>query len=392
MLHQKTLQSVLWTTLQVMPQTCFVWQSAEIIGDAACQTLGLMGGMQRFARKSLHDLIHPQDMPATLWALHSFCPQPDNGALTLQYRLRQENGHYKQVIETVSHQQNGQILSRLTLADANTAHTDTHLPALPVFQTADMQNTPLETFLSAWRDNRLTLAYQPVIDARTGQAAFYECLTRLQTTDGNILPASTFIKIAETHGLTRLIDTACLRLAIRNLQETRDLHLSINVATATFVDPEWLHIIIDSCNADKTLAARLIVEVTEHDLMQDIAHTVQTLNRLRDLGLRIAMDDFGAGQTALRHLLQLPISILKFDRSFISQMREDQSNLFLTTLQNLAHGLGLTTVAEGAESLSDIARLQSLGIDMIQGYAVGMPSLQRLWVRDTSTPLHKKRA
>lgn len=381
MLHQKTLQSVLWTTLRAMPQTSFVWQNADVVSEAACQTLGLMGGVQRFNRKALHDLINPQDLPATLWALHTFCQQagaqPD---LTLHYRLRQENGHYIPVAEQVSHQQNGQILSRLTL----TASAIKPAPALPVMP--DAPATPLDIFLSAWRDNRLTLAYQPVIAAGTGAPAFYECLIRLQTTDGNILPASAFIKIAETHGLTRLIDTAGLRMAIANLQETASLHLSINVATATFADPEWLQIIETACAEDRTLSDRLIIEVTEHDLMQDMAQTVQTLNRLRDLGLRIAMDDFGAGQTALRHLLQLPLSILKFDRSFISQMSTDQSDLFLSTLQNLARGLNLVTVAEGAENLSDVTRLQALGIDLIQGYAVGMPSLQRPWMRDTHTP------
>ncbi len=387
MLHQKTLQSVLWTTLRAMPQTSFVWQNADVVSEAACQTLGLMGGVQRFNRKALHDLINPQDLPAMLWALHAFCQKMDSADLTLNYRLRQENGHYVQVTENVSHQQNGQILSRLTLATSITK-------AAPVLPTAidTPAATPLDIFLSAWRDNRLTLAYQPVIDARTGQPSFYECLIRLETPDGNILPASSFINVAETHGLTRLIDTACLRIALRDLQETGNLHLSINVATATFADPEWLEIVEDACETDHTLADRLIIEVTEHDLMQDMAQTVQTLNRLHSLGLRIAMDDFGAGQTALRHLLQLPLSILKFDRSFISQMNTDQSDLFLGTLQTLARGLNLVTVAEGAESLSDVNRLQSLGIDMIQGYAIGMPSLQRPWIRDIHTPRRKQRA
>jgi EAL domain-containing protein (putative c-di-GMP-specific phosphodiesterase class I) len=370
MLDHKSFVQTVWPHLQA-GHWSYVWQAADVLNRVVCQTVNDVSALH-FTRKILHDLINPQDLPAVLWDLNGFCRDRMAEPLTLRYRLRQASGHYQAITEHVSWQQNGQILSKLLMSDA-CAETAAAMPTILE------QNSPLETFLAAWRDDRLCLAYQPIINSRTGQPAFYECLMRLQTQDGNTLPAAAFIQTVEAHGLTRLIDMTCLRLALNELRDYPALSLSINVATATFTDPEWIRYLEDRCRNDASIAQRLIVEITEHDLMTDIESTCQTLARVRQLGVRTALDDFGAGQTSLRHLVQLPISILKLDRRFISQMSELHSNLFVGNLQNLAKGLGLVTVAEGAESLSDIQRLQQLGVDHIQGYAVGMPSLTKAW-------------
>lgn len=376
MLDHKAFIETIWAQLGGA-DWAYVWHTAEILNTAVCQSVGRTPSVH-FTRKTLHDLINPQDLPSVLWDLKTFSRTPGAAPLKLQYRLRQMSGHYEPVTEFVRWEPNGQILSSLRLSADATAKPAI-LPAI------SEQNSPLETFLSAWRDDRLLLAYQPVIDSKTNQPVFYECLMRLETPDGNVLPASTFIQTVEANGLTRLIDMTCLRLALKELRAYPQLQLSINAATATFTDPEWIRFIEDNCREDYSVASRLIVEITEHDLMTDIEGTCQTLNRLRQMGIRTALDDFGAGQTSLRHLVQLPLNILKFDRRFTSQMSLEHSNLFVGNLQNLAQGLGLTTVAEGAESLDDVNRLQKLGVHLIQGYAVGMPSLSRAWAKEAET-------
>lgn len=237
-----------------------------------------------------------------------------------------------------------------------------------------------DSFLTALHDNRITLAYQPVVNSDSSQPAFYECLVRMLGVDGRVVPAGAFMPAIEKMGLARLVDHFCLERAVSDLYESKDLNLSINVSAQTLYDSTWVSKITSLLARAPEVAHRLIIEISENAAMQDIENAKDVSKKLRNLGCRIALDDFGAGQTAFSHLHQLPIKILKIDRSFIYRSDEPQNRLFIRTLHQLAEGLGLETVAEGAETPHHVSLLRQEGINYIQGYIYGMPSLERQWL------------
>jgi len=133
----------------------------------------------------------------------------------------------------------------------------------------------------------------------------------------------------------------------------------------------------------RDIARRLVVEITETAALGDIAQSVRFVDTLRGVGCRVALDDFGAGHTSLRHLQILPVDIVKIDGSLVRNLRSrSQSRIFLRHLLGLINGFGLTTVAEGVENAEDAALLRAEGIEYLQGYHFGRPAIER-----TSPPM-----
>ncbi|MGE4313057.1 MAG: EAL domain-containing protein [Pseudobdellovibrionaceae bacterium] len=250
-------------------------------------------------------------------------------------------------------------------------------------QTAHEYRQMLDTgndFLQALRSNRVCLAFQPVQDTRKNATSFYECLIRLVTESGQIVSAGHFIEAVESMGLTRLVDLFCVRSAIRELMTYPDLHLSVNVSNHTLSDPTWLREVSESLRNHPDVAPRLIVEITESAAMQDISFTLKIVRDLQALGCRVALDDFGSGQTSFSQLRDLGLNIVKLDKSFVLGLESEENKLFIETLHALAAGMHMETVAEGAEDNETINYLASVGIEHIQGFAVGRPSVERLWL------------
>ncbi len=233
----------------------------------------------------------------------------------------------------------------------------------------------------ALRDKRFSLYFQPVVEAGSGQPAFYECLLRMFDDDNRAIPAGEFLPIAEKMGLVRSIDRFVLELVLEELRQSPDVHLALNISSLSTTDPSWLRTLIANVQRQPDLARRLVVEITETTALQDIKETIRFVAALREMGCRVALDDFGAGYTSFRHLQELAIDIVKIDGSFVKTIAErPNSRLFVTTLQSFADGLGLMTVAECVET-ADIARiLVEHNIGYLQGYHFGRPSPERLWL------------
>lgn len=249
----------------------------------------------------------------------------------------------------------------------------------------EAQNTRMllesgDAFLCAVKDDRLRLAFQPVVNSKTRNVSFHESLIRFYDAQGKMHSAANFMPTIERMGLSRLVDRYALRMAIQELSMFPALELSVNVSNLTLSDPDWLRGLVSALRDRPDVASRLIIEITESAVMQDIKKTIRLVNTLRSLKCRVALDDFGSGYTAFSQIKDLDISLIKIDKSFVRNIGEKENHLFVRTLQALADGVNVETVGEGAETMSDARMLADDGVHHIQGYAFGFPSVERVWL------------
>jgi len=243
-----------------------------------------------------------------------------------------------------------------------------------------------ERVLRALRSDRAPLAFQPVVETATGKVAYYEALLRVLDEKGAPVAAAEFIPAVEQLGLARIIDRHVIERAVSELAENTDVTLSVNISGLTVSDPLWLSHLTTLLEPQPLLAQRLIVEITETVAMADVRESERFVHALRQLGCRVAIDDFGAGYTSFRHLKQLNVDIVKIDGSFVQNLSENRENqLFVRTLNDLANGFGLKTVAEFVETADEAALLGDIGIGFLQGYYYGRPELGRIW-RNSAHP------
>ncbi len=230
------------------------------------------------------------------------------------------------------------------------------------------------------REDRFRLAFQPIVAAKTGKPVFHEALLRMQDSSGEFIAAAHLIPIAEKLGLVRLIDRAVVQMAVATLHKYPDARLSINISGTTATDPRWYPQITDILASNSSIINRLIVEITETVALGDLQETLRFVQRLRELGCSVAIDDFGAGYTSFRHLRELPVDILKLDGSFCRNLSESSDNRYLVrSLIDLAHTFGLQTVAEWVESEEDAAILRQWQVDFLQGNLFGEAQLEAPW-------------
>ncbi|MDB5491169.1 MAG: diguanylate cyclase domain protein [Micavibrio sp.] len=247
-------------------------------------------------------------------------------------------------------------------------------------QSARMQMRSADDFMAALKDNRVRLAFQPVVDAQTHAVEFHECLLRYVDGAGKIHAAGSFIPAIEKLGLSRLVDRHALRLSLQELEMFPDVSLSVNVSNLSLNDPDWLRGIVVALRDRTDVAKRMIVEITESAVIHDMDKTLRVIRTLRDLGCGVAIDDFGSGYTGFSQLKEMAVDIVKIDKTFVRNMAEKENHLFVKTLQMLADGLGIRTVGEGAETMTEAKLLASDGINLIQGYAFGYPGIDRCWL------------
>jgi EAL domain-containing protein (putative c-di-GMP-specific phosphodiesterase class I) len=239
----------------------------------------------------------------------------------------------------------------------------------------------VDTVKAALRQNRLLFAYQPVVCAATGIVDYFECLLRIRDEAGTILPGAEFITAVEDFGLIGLIDRFVLERAVQELATHPEVRLGFNVSGLTACDRPWLRTLSSRLRNRPDLARRIIVEITETAALSDIEETARFVDTLRDAGCRVALDDFGAGHTSLRHLQSLAVDTVKIDGSFVRNLADSPENrVFLRHLLGLTKGFGLSTIAECVENAADAALLRAEGIGYLQGYHIGAPTTLRPWL------------
>lgn len=244
----------------------------------------------------------------------------------------------------------------------------------------------------ALEEGRMRMAFQPVMNMDTGQITFFESLIRMIDNHGRLVAADEFFPALEELGMTRLLDVFALHCVVRELERFPDISLSVNVSNQSLVDASWLRSAIGLLSGKPHIARRLIVEITESSVMHDLDHATRVVGTLKELGCKIALDDFGAGQTSFRQLKILSVDIVKIDKSYIRDIQDPINQLFVKSLLELAAGLNLMTVAEGAETKEEAEMLHKNGISNIQGYAFGFPSIERVWLPKTHKLREQKTA
>ena len=224
----------------------------------------------------------------------------------------------------------------------------------------------------------LVLHYQPKVACATGELVGVEALVRWQHPERGLLAPDQFIPLAEQTGLIVPLGRCVIAMAVRQQQDWQRMGLSVAVAVnlcmREILDPELPAAIERELQAAGVEASLFRVEITESSLMLDPVRVRATLEHLRELGVRLAVDDYGVGCSSLRYLQQLPVDELKIDASFIRHVATNASDLTIVrSTVELAHGLGLHVVAEGVEDAATLEQLARIGCDQAQGYLLSRP-------------------
>jgi diguanylate cyclase (GGDEF)-like protein len=235
-----------------------------------------------------------------------------------------------------------------------------------------------DEILAALNERRVSLAFEPVVEAGSRRPAFYECLLRVHRADGTALPTQDLVALAERLGLVRLLDYRVLELVLAELSATPGLQASLNVSAASTTDPDWWTHLGSMLRAHAALAQRLTIEITETAAIHDIDETRGFVARVKDLGCRIAIDDFGAGYTSFRNLRKLGVDMVKVDGAYVQNLvHSPDDRAFVQTLIDLARRLRLQTVAEWVQDEQAAAMLTNWGCDYLQGALIGLAARER---------------
>ncbi len=226
--------------------------------------------------------------------------------------------------------------------------------------------------------NETRAVYQPIVRAADGALRSLEALARWPSEP--LLSAGTerIIQLAEERDLVAGIDDAVLRIAAaqhaRWRDRAKDLVLSVNLSPRRLQRSDLAERIIRTLGETGLAPHRLELEITEGAVLLDFEQSLQTLGRLRDAGVRIALDDFGTGYSSLRYLQRLPVDTVKIDRAFVRGLSTGLGDAAITrAILALAHSLRLEVVAEGVETAEQLAALQALGCDYVQGFLISPP-------------------
>jgi len=241
----------------------------------------------------------------------------------------------------------------------------------------------LETELrNAIEEDRLHLAFQPLIELSSGRVAGFEALARWDNSNGHSVSPTEFIPIAEDSGLIVplgqwAIGKAAAVLADWDKQNggaVVDAYFSVNVSAIQLVRDDVAAVVREALEREKIGGERLMIELTESAIIGDPDLALSVLSELKALDARVAMDDFGTGYSNLAYLQRLPIDVLKIDRSFVEHMVDDRDKVAIVrTIQSLAEVLGMRTTAEGVETADQARLLSALGCDFGQGYLFARP-------------------
>jgi diguanylate cyclase (GGDEF)-like protein len=247
----------------------------------------------------------------------------------------------------------------------------------PSFHARAEERRKIELALhSAMDAGEFTLAYQPLIDAKTSQIQSFEALLRWHNPELGQIPPDKFIPIAEETGMLGRIGEWVLRTACREAASwPQDISIAVNVSPRQLRDPGFIVTLVSALTQAGLEPERLELEVTETIFLELTGATQKILQQIQSLGVKLAMDDFGTGYSSLGYLRRAEFDTLKIDRSFIQAIsaQDPESTAIVRAVVALAGSLGMKTVAEGVATEEQLQMVRSLGCDKIQGFIFSRP-------------------
>ncbi len=276
----------------------------------------------------------------------------------------------------------GQLVNRARKAfNYGPSHQRIHLYSSDEEVKANRRLLIEERLETALTENQLTLHYQPIFLADGSQVVSFEALARWHDEELGVVSPGEFVPIAEKSArLSYLLTYYVLQMACAQAQTWRQrdnekpLGIAVNIPAREFYRPGFVESVFSILMDVELDPSRLILELTEEGLIQDIDQAIATMAELSAKGVKLALDDFGVGYSSLSHLRRLPVDTLKIDKSFINDLADDEEEVALVGgVIGIAHGMGLTVVAEGVEKEAQRDLLVELKCDKIQGYLLGRP-------------------
>ncbi len=237
----------------------------------------------------------------------------------------------------------------------------------------------VEELAEAVHDGGLELHYQPLLNLRTGRVRAVEALLRWPHPDLGMIPPLKFLPLAEDAGLMGPLTAWVLNEAIAQCARWRDdgveVCVSVNVSTTNLLEDGFVEMVEEVLARHALPPAQLVIEITESTVITNFELSQCVIERLRDFGIVVSIDDFGAGERPLTFLASLALGELKLDRPFIADLVADESQRTLVRAAiNFAHELGLRVVAEGIEDVATLDLLDEMGCDLAQGYYISRPA------------------
>ena len=235
-----------------------------------------------------------------------------------------------------------------------------------------------QDLLGAITTGQLELYYQPQIDFASGIVSGAEALVRWNHHELGLIPPDDFIHIAEQTGLIRPLTSWVINKAIEQCSAWyymgHDINVSVNLSTSNFHDNNLLDDIDAAIIEHSLLPEKLVLEITESAIMNDIDYTIAIINQIRERGIRLSIDDFGTEYSSLSHIKRIPVDELKIDKSFVQNICTDSNDeAIVRSVLVLAHHMHFEVVAEGVEDMESYKKLQALGCDIAQGYHISKP-------------------
>lgn len=232
---------------------------------------------------------------------------------------------------------------------------------------------------NAIEKRNLSIHVQPQFESISGESRRGEVLVRWEHPERGFISPALFIPVAEKAGLIEQVSEVVMEKTLDLLASMRDsgrsnMTLSINAAGHQLDSGKLIDTLVSASQQMSIPLTMLEIEITESMALRNPDNAIHFLGRLRELGATVALDDFGTGYSSLQYLLELPIDVLKIDRSFVRDMEADpKKHRFIRTIIELASDLGMLTVAEGVETSSQMKMLQELGCDYLQGFLLSRP-------------------
>lgn len=263
----------------------------------------------------------------------------------------------------------------LKLAKRNYRSFQLYTDKLQIEQQYEHNLNTLRLLKQALLEDRIVPVFQPIVNNTSRRIEKYECLVRIQNPDGSLLSPFTFLEIARKTRLYPEITRTMLRKALDAFMET-DKEFSINLSVEDILNRETCRYIINTMQQADTCCSRLVIEIVESEEIEAYQEVRDFIESVKQMGVKLAIDDFGAGYSNFGYLLELNVDYIKIDASLIRNVDQDTNSwIVVKTIADFARKLGIKTIAEYVHSEAVYRKGMELGVDFSQGYYFGKPQL-----------------